>query len=165
MSYVLFSQCLLRYFSVKQHTDSVPGYRRRSGDCRGGDIGGVPGVTTATSCGRVCGEVAECVSFVFARTRGSNCYLKMASCLIVLPKDGATTYDIINISKRFYYSYITLSKSTRNDNLYLKMKTLLYNTPRSRTVRRWRKVEYSTATCCLLSHYPILTIRLFSLRF
>ncbi|KAK2173092.1 hypothetical protein NP493_906g00047 [Ridgeia piscesae] len=80
----------------RQHTDVLSKYRRRLGDCIGGDIGSVSDVNNAESCAHICENVAECVGFMFVTSSATKCYLKMASCAVPLPRDDAMMYDNIN---------------------------------------------------------------------
>ena len=77
-----------------QNGDALSKYRRRSGDCSGGDISGHDGVGNATACAEKCDKLVECVGFVYTKNK-SACYLKLVSCVKTSPKAGATMYDII----------------------------------------------------------------------
>ena len=87
------------FVSGRQHTDVLSKYRRRLGDCIGGDIGSVSDVNNAESCAHICENVAECVGFMFVTSSATKCYLKMASCAVPLPRDDAMMYDNINTGK------------------------------------------------------------------
>ncbi|KAI0216085.1 Beta-1,4-N-acetylgalactosaminyltransferase bre-4 [Lamellibrachia satsuma] len=78
-----------------QQNDTLSGYRSRPGDCKGGDIGGVDGVTTAEACALKCDDVVECVGFVFVTSPKPGCFLKLVSCVETSPHDGATMYDSV----------------------------------------------------------------------
>ncbi|KAK2185456.1 hypothetical protein NP493_233g01017 [Ridgeia piscesae] len=83
---------ICRYISDKP-TAALSRYKPRPGDCDGGDIGGVLGVTTVVACAEKCDDVAECVGFVYVTSQQTKCFLKMALCVDTYKKEGATMYD------------------------------------------------------------------------
>ena len=72
----------------------VSGYKHTTGNCRGGNIGGVGGILTATACAHVCDNNTECAGFVFANLANvrPKCYPKKSICAKTVPKDGVTMY-------------------------------------------------------------------------
>ena len=100
-----------RYISDKP-TVALSRYKPRPGDCDGGDIGGVPGVTTADACAEKCDDVAECVGFVYVTSQQTKCYLKMALCVDTYTKDGATMYDGVGQSRHEFIKHIYIHHVT-----------------------------------------------------
>ena len=98
---ILFS--LVKNVVADQQNDTLSGYRSRPGDCKGGDIGGVDGVTTAEACALKCDDVVECVGFVFVTSPKPGCFLKLVSCVETSPHDGTTMYDSVGECTCFYH--------------------------------------------------------------
>ena len=109
---------ICRYISDKP-TAALSRYKPRSGDCDGGDIGGVLGVTTVVACAEKCDDVAECVGFVYVTSQQTKCFLKMALCVDTYTKEGATMYDGVSQSRHeflkcIYIHHVTCSHVTNS---------------------------------------------------
>ena len=103
------------FISGQTVNNALSGFTQRPGECLGGDIGAVYGITTATGCAQKCNDFVGCVGFVLAALSShvTTCNLKTASCADTSPKYGATMYENTKRRKPYVFAAESILSLTR----------------------------------------------------